>query len=312
MTSKRDKSHKKISRRRKKGRKKIGKGLLNTLINKLPFEMHVPTYQFCGPGTKLDKRLKRNDPGINELDRACKEHDIAYANNKNTAERNQADKILARKAWERVKASDAGFGEKAVALGISGIMKAKSKLGMGFKKKAKSSKKKKKKNMRKSGSGVKRKPAKLSTSIPQIYKNIVENVKSEIKNKKPQNLSRATELAIEAAKVAVKKHKISKKNIKKGLPRIIPVPKIGGALPLIPIFAGLSALGALMGGSASVANAVTSANNAKKKFKEAQRHNQTMEAIAIGKSGEKTGAGLYIMPYKKGLGLYLSANPKNL
>lgn len=64
--------------------------------------------------------------------------------------------------------------------------------------------------------------------------------------------------------------------------RIIPAPKIGGVLPMIPIFAGLSALGALMGGSAGVANAVVSANKAKNDLKEVQRHNQLIEAIALG------------------------------
>ena len=30
---------------------------LNTLVNKLPFEMHFPGHNFTGPGTKLYKRL---------------------------------------------------------------------------------------------------------------------------------------------------------------------------------------------------------------------------------------------------------------
>lgn len=294
---------------RRRGRK-MGSGFVNTLINKLPFEFHVPKYQYCGPGTKLKKRLKRNDPGINDLDRACKAHDIAYENTKSVADRNEADKILAKKAWERVKSSDASFGERAVALGVSGVMKAKSKLGMGLKSKTKSTRKKKKKKKKKTKTGLGAKMGK--TTIPKIYKMAVETAKTEINTKKPLTLSKATKLAVKAAKVAVRKHKFPKKKIKNGLPRIIPVPKIGGALPLIPIFAGLSALGALLGGSASVTNAVTSANNAKKKFNEARRHNQTMEAIAIGKNDRKSGSGLYIMPYKKGLGLYLSHHPKNV
>lgn len=44
-----------ISRRKEPKRK--GSGLLNTLINKLPVELHIPTYNFCGPGTSLNKRL---------------------------------------------------------------------------------------------------------------------------------------------------------------------------------------------------------------------------------------------------------------
>lgn len=26
-----------------------GEGLVNSLINKLPIELHIPTYEFCGP-----------------------------------------------------------------------------------------------------------------------------------------------------------------------------------------------------------------------------------------------------------------------
>lgn len=56
-----------------------GGGLLNRVINKLPFELHLPGYQFCGPGTKLQARLNRGEKGINPLDAACREHDIAYS-----------------------------------------------------------------------------------------------------------------------------------------------------------------------------------------------------------------------------------------
>lgn len=35
--------------------RKRGKGLVNQLINKLPVELHIPGYSFCGPGTKLKK-----------------------------------------------------------------------------------------------------------------------------------------------------------------------------------------------------------------------------------------------------------------
>lgn len=111
-----------------------GAGLLNSTINSLPFELHIPGYQYCGPGTKLEKRLLRGDPGINSLDVACKAHDIAYSQNKGLEGRHVADKILQEKAWQRVKAKDASLGEKAAALMVTGAMKAKTKLGMGHKK----------------------------------------------------------------------------------------------------------------------------------------------------------------------------------
>ena len=83
-------------------------------------------------------------------------------------------------------------------------------------------------------------------------------------------------------------------------PRMLPVAsKIGGVLPfLIALFAGLSATGALAGGAAGIAKAVNDANAAKRGLEKSKRHNETMEAISLGK-------GLYLKPYRKGLGLHL-------
>ena len=110
----------------------VGNGLLNKIINKLPIELHLPGYQYCGPGTKLEKRLKRGDPGINALDVSCREHDIAYDTHKDIQSRHEADKILLNNAWNRVTANDSTFREKADAWFITNAMKAKVKMGMGI------------------------------------------------------------------------------------------------------------------------------------------------------------------------------------
>ncbi|XP_029665449.1 uncharacterized protein LOC115236867 [Formica exsecta] len=47
-------------------------------------------YQFCGPGTHLETRLARGDRGINPLDAACREHDIAYSRCNDLGQRNRA------------------------------------------------------------------------------------------------------------------------------------------------------------------------------------------------------------------------------
>lgn len=57
---------------------------------------------------------------------------------------NVADKILAKKAWSRFRAKDSSIGEKAAALAVSGLMKSKTRLGMGFKTKRKKTASKKK------------------------------------------------------------------------------------------------------------------------------------------------------------------------
>ena len=329
-------------------KKKVrGKGIVNWMVKHVPFEMHIPGYQYCGPGTKLKKRLARNDPGINELDRACKEHDISYSKFKTTGERNIADKILAEKAWERAKASDSSISERAAALAISSIMNTKASLGMGLGKKISAffnhkyrggclggcsnkrgkgvkkataaaaavagttttTKKKKKKKAKKTKA---KKPKKLSAKA--IFRDAKAKAKEAIRKKGVRTVDKAAEVAERAASTAVgrifkktKQAPISPLEVEEEL-RVIPVPKQGAALPLIPIFAGLSALGALMGGSASIANAAVSASRAKKDLSEAQRHNQAMEAIAIGKNSN-TGSGLYLRPYKSGLGLFLTPNP---
>lgn len=327
-------------RKTKKVKKVRGKGLVNWAIKNVPFEMHIPGYQYCGPGTKLNKRLARNDPGINPLDRACKEHDISYSKFKNTDQRNIADKILAERAWQRVKASDSSLSERAAGLAITNIMKTKAMMGMGmgnvsslFSRKTQipaygcssnlkaAIKMKRKKATRAKTTSTKQKKSTKKTkklTAKAIFREAKARAKEAIKKKGVRTIDKAAQVAEKAAITSVgqifKKNKqspISPQDVEKEL-RIIPVPKQGAALPLIPIFAGLSALGALMGGSASIANAALSASRAKKDLSEAQRHNQTMESIELGKNSN-TGSGLFLRPYKKGLGLYLTPDPsKNM
>ena len=223
----RDKSSKGVRR---------GRGLLNKVINNLPFESHLPGYQYCGLGTKLAKRLARGDPEINPLDTACKEHDIAYSKTRENVEaRNVDDRILAEKAGKRVFGKVAGIGEKAAAWGQKIVIKVKSKFGMGLKAK---------------------KPA---TTLRKI---VAAAKKSMVPSNDAQTVIKS---ALRGAREAVKKAG-GKRNIIK--PRILPVPKkVGGFLPLlIPIFSGLSATGALAGGAAGIAKAVNDSNAAKRQL----------------------------------------------
>lgn len=47
-----------------------------------------------GPGTKLAKRVKRCDPGINRLDKLAKQHDIDYTNAKSLGDKHMADRKM--------------------------------------------------------------------------------------------------------------------------------------------------------------------------------------------------------------------------
>lgn len=71
---------------------KTGKSFLNTTKNSLPFEVIIPGYQLCRLVTQLKKRLARKDIGINSLDSACWEHEIAYSNNTDLKFRHKIDK----------------------------------------------------------------------------------------------------------------------------------------------------------------------------------------------------------------------------
>uniref|UniRef100_A0A6P7H023 Uncharacterized protein LOC114344440 n=1 Tax=Diabrotica virgifera virgifera TaxID=50390 RepID=A0A6P7H023_DIAVI len=115
--------------------KRKGGGLLNSLINKLPLELHLPGYSYCGPGTRLQQRLARGDKGINKLDEACKQHDIAYSTSSDLPARHKEDSILENKAWNIVKSKETPFGQKAAAWFVTTAMKGKRKLGMGLKRK---------------------------------------------------------------------------------------------------------------------------------------------------------------------------------
>lgn len=131
-----------------------------SLIDNLPVELHLPGYNFCGPGTKLAKRLARGDKGVNLLDEACLQHDIQYSATKDQSARHAADIVLAERAKEIRKRKDVGFGQKLAAFAVDKIMRAKVKMGAGCVrsvtkhllrkiKAATTSKKKKKKNNKK-------------------------------------------------------------------------------------------------------------------------------------------------------------------
>ncbi|KYN28707.1 hypothetical protein ALC57_01873 [Trachymyrmex cornetzi] len=107
--------------------------ILFCLKFELRFDLICPGYQFCGPGTRLEKQLARGDRGINLLDAACREHDIAYSHSNDLVERQVADNILAEKARKRITASDSTLRERAAATAIWAAMNAKTKIDMGLK-----------------------------------------------------------------------------------------------------------------------------------------------------------------------------------
>ncbi len=130
---------------------KKGSGVINTLLNKFPIpEMHLSLpkdvssenvdsgsfnktgkYSYCGPGTKLSKRLAQGYKGINDLDKACLEHDIAYDKNKDTKKRNIADNDLAQEANRLVNDMNQPEYVRNDAKRVAALMSTKSWLGFG-------------------------------------------------------------------------------------------------------------------------------------------------------------------------------------
>lgn len=67
-------------------------------------------------------------------------------------------------------------------------------------------------------------------NVNQIYRNATRSAKAAILTEQPQTIPEAAKLAITAAKIAVKGQRPSKQILHDGLPRIIPVPKIGNTI----------------------------------------------------------------------------------
>lgn len=242
----------------------------------------------------MTERLERGDKGVNGLDELCKTHDIAYATHKDSAERYKADKELASGALKRLLSKDATFGERAASMLVTSAMKTKtglSKFGGSIFGSCK----------RRSRRAVKKSNKKSSFTA------LVKDAKDSIKKSKARTVGHAIMAALRSAKKFRKGKRIT-------VPRVIKVPSItGGILPILPILAGLSAVGSLVGTAAGVVKTIKDIRNGGEQLAENKRHNRAME-VKVG-SGlylgvRKQGSGLYLRPHK-GKGLYLKPASKN-
>lgn len=201
--------------------------------------------------------------------------------------RHDADYRLQEEAWKRVKSKDASFGEKAWSWGVTNAMKAKRFLGLGKNKNSKRSKRKRGKGKcckkRKCGGGMN-------------FSKIVNHSKKALKNER--DLKKAAKLSLLAAKMVFKKGKINK------IPRTLKIPHQGGALQILPILSGLSAVGRIAGGIGTV---ISSANEIRKLIGLGM---PTNKAIRL-----KNAKNIYIKIHKQkngkiGAGLIISSSKK--
>lgn len=267
------------------------------------------TFAIITQGTKLEERLARGDKGINPLDEACKLHDIAYSNHKDSSERYKADKELSKAALSRVFSRDAGFKERATALAVSAAMKAKTgltKLGSGMMRRVKGKRKVR------VGAGLGTKPRRKSKSRRKTkvrqkrlsFQRLVKNARIAIRKSKPQTINEAISTALQSVKKTRKGKKVDAPK------RIIQLPKSGGILPIVPILAGLSALGSVASSAVGVYKTINEIRNANKRIAE-RNENNVKVGNGLYLKPYKGGNGLYLQPYKGGKGLYLKPYSKN-
>jgi hypothetical protein len=121
------KSNRRITSQKKK---KLNQGLLNQLINRLPMELHMPGYNYLGPGTRFNERKsgklgKLKQIPVNKLDQAAFEHDQAYTDYADLKHRQKADKRLRVQAEKIYKNSKNPLGERASAYLTDGVIAVK-------------------------------------------------------------------------------------------------------------------------------------------------------------------------------------------
>jgi hypothetical protein len=89
----------------------------------LPGEKHAinsrgVSYNFLGPGTRLDIRLPRGDEGLDPIDEIAKKHDIAYHNAQGWDDIRKADEVF-------IKNLDSIKGQKKLKKLVKGLFKMK-------------------------------------------------------------------------------------------------------------------------------------------------------------------------------------------
>ena len=262
-----------------------GSGILNNVIENLGrrgIELHYPGYNYLGPGTRLEEKLRNSVKPINPLDEAAKEHDIAYSRFQDLPNRHIADKILENRAWSRVTSRDASLGECAAAWLTTNAMKVKRKLGMGIKHR----KRKLGRGIRK-GKSKKRRIGCKGSGL--TFRQLIAKGKKAIKGHKPSDIQGAVQKTL----VAYKKHKL-----KKGVPHVIPIPKSGGFIPIVPVLSALFRYGpAVYEGISTIVNGV-------KKLKQVR---DDLKQNKVGSGGRvHIGNGISIGTHKRGYRLYLS------
>lgn len=231
---------------------------LNKAIDKLPFPIHIPSYKYCGPGSILS--IDR--PPKNDLDRACQIHDYSYRDKKDLPSRHEADKLLADTAWDIFKSKKSKFAERAVALGVSTIMKAKRKLGLGY----------------------------------GTFNGLVKTIHTSIKNKKPKNLIDTAKLAYSIARKHHKKIKAVPRiiSLEKKTGGLLPI------LPILATLSAIGALSGGASSIVNTVKRAQEATKELEETKRHNKTIEAIHlGSGLFLKSYRKGYGLFLSPYKK-------------
>ena len=128
---------------------------------------------------------------------------------------------------------------------MTNAMKAKVKFGLGLKEQRR-----------------KKRKGKMNKCNKKLFTATVRKTLKQLKEQKPLDINDAVKIAQKAIHSNFK----GKKRADIIIPRVIPVPKIGGFLPLIPVLTALSALGGLASGGSAIVKAVNAIKNGKEQL----------------------------------------------
>lgn len=124
-------------------------GILNSIINNLNQELHVPGYNYLGPGTKYRERKsgklgKSKQIPVNELDHAAMIHDAAYEQYPDIGNRTVADHQFRQQAQSIYNNPNIDLGQRATSVAADTVFAGKNLIGAGdfLKSKPRASKKK--------------------------------------------------------------------------------------------------------------------------------------------------------------------------
>ena len=293
-----------------------GKGFVNSLIDKLPMELHIPFYNYAGPGTNLELRLEKGIKPVNGLDHASMMHDVSYSRSKDPTIRSAADAVLQEAAWKRFKDPNASVGEKAASWLTTAAMKAKRAMGAGLKKRKSTTYKDFPVNLDESekalilSSAEQKKPVNVSVNLFRTRESIINDTTLPLTNYQIKKLKKARKENKTSMKI-----KLSAKQIQHF--------KTGGFLPAL--LAAAPVVASVLG---TIYNSYENKKTNNRLVQERIRHNQAMEEQGGSlkkRSRKRKGTGLYMNKKpkalnggslkkrtRKGTGLYMNKKPKML